>query len=112
MVYKLFLSLIFLTTFLVSKDSLGINLQDEKKNLVDAKGEKQGYWVYYGKDRPDLGYPMEGKIEEGAYKDNRKEGEWIKYHHDGVTPRLKGFYINNRPQGLSLIHISEPTRPY
>jgi len=99
MVYKLFLSLIFLTTFLVSKDSLGINLQDEKKNLVDAKGEKQGYWVYYGKDRPDLGYPMNGKIEEGAYKDNRKEGEWIKYHHDGVTPRLKGFYINNRPQG-------------
>lgn len=62
-------------------------------------GLKQGYWVVYGKDKPDKGYPPEGKIEEGPYVDNRKEGRWIKYHVDGVTPRLKGVYKNGHPNG-------------
>jgi antitoxin component YwqK of YwqJK toxin-antitoxin module len=68
-------------------------------NKKDSEGRKQGKWVYYGKDRPKEGYPAEGKIEEGYYKDDRKEGWWIKYHNDGVTPKLKGEYVNNRPQG-------------
>lgn len=69
------------------------------KGQVDAQGRKQGRWVYYGKDRPDSGIPPEGKVEEGSYKDDRKEGVWIKYHNDGVTPKLKGEYENNRPKG-------------
>lgn len=60
---------------------------------------KQGKWIYYGKDRPELGYPSDGKIEEGNYVNNKKEGLWIKYHNDGVTPKLKGEYKNNRPNG-------------
>lgn len=74
-------------------------VQDDKINQKDAAGKKQGRWIYFGKDRPQEGYPMEGKIEEGPYKDDRKEGLWIKYHNDGVTPKLKGMYINNRPKG-------------
>ncbi|MFK7787772.1 MAG: toxin-antitoxin system YwqK family antitoxin [Crocinitomicaceae bacterium] len=62
-------------------------------------GKKQGKWVYLGRDRPTSGYPSEGKIEEGSYIDDRKEGEWIKYHTDGATPKLKGTYENNRPNG-------------
>ncbi|MCE3295659.1 MAG: hypothetical protein K0R65_1373 [Crocinitomicaceae bacterium] len=73
--------------------------QNDKINQKDANGKKQGKWIYYGKDRPEEGYPMEGKIEEGPYKDDRKEGIWIKYHNDGVTPKLKGMYVNNRPKG-------------
>lgn len=73
--------------------------QDDKINKKDAQGKKQGRWIYYGKDRPEEGYPSTGKIEEGPYVDDRKEGMWIKYHNDGVTPRLKGEYVNNRPQG-------------
>lgn len=68
-------------------------------NQVDAEGRKQGKWIYFGKDRPQAGYPAEGKIEEGTYKDDRKEGMWIKYHNDGVTPKIKGEYVNNRPNG-------------
>lgn len=68
-------------------------------NKKDNDGKKQGLWVYYGKDRPTSGYPSEGKIEEGQYKDDRKDGVWIKYHNDGVTPKLKGEYHNNRPSG-------------
>ncbi|MFT6244924.1 MAG: antitoxin component YwqK of YwqJK toxin-antitoxin module [Crocinitomicaceae bacterium] len=61
---------------------------------------KQGRWVYYGKDRPESGYPENGKMEEGPYVNNRKEGLWIRYYNDGVTPKLKGEYHNNRPHGL------------
>ncbi len=74
-------------------------IQDGKLNKTDSNGKKQGKWIYYGSDRPEEGYPATGKIEEGVYKDDRKEGIWIKYHNDGVTPRLKGEFVNNRPQG-------------
>ncbi len=89
----LFLGLIFNSTVFA-----GV-YQDEKLNKKDSQGKKQGKWIYFGKDRPEEGYPASGKIEEGAYKDDRKEGVWIKYYNDGVTPRLKGEYVNNRPQG-------------
>ncbi len=68
-------------------------------NVTDDQGRKQGKWVFFGKDRPNAGYPSEGKIEEGKYIDNRKEGTWIKYHKDGKTPKLRGEYKNNRPSG-------------
>jgi antitoxin component YwqK of YwqJK toxin-antitoxin module len=71
----------------------------QKVNKTDKEGKKQGKWIYLGKDRPDAGYPDEGKIEEGNYQDDRKEGFWTKYHLDGKTPKLKGEYENNRPKG-------------
>jgi antitoxin component YwqK of YwqJK toxin-antitoxin module len=74
-------------------------LQDEVINQIGSDGKKQGKWIYYGKDRPQEGYPLNGKIEEGVYKDDRKDGVWIKYYNDGVTPKLKGEYANNRPNG-------------
>lgn len=72
---------------------------DDPLNEIDDLGRKQGKWVYFGKDRPEAGFPVDGKIEEGPYIDDRKEGLWIKYHNDGITPKLKGEYINNRPSG-------------
>lgn len=74
-------------------------VQDDKINQKSADGKKQGKWIYYGKDRPQEGYPVDGKIEEGPYKDDRKEGVWVKYHNDGVTPKLRGEYVSNRPKG-------------
>lgn len=68
-------------------------------NQKDEEGKKQGKWIYFGKDRPEAGYPADGKIEEGPYIDDRKEGTWIKYHNDGSTPKIKGEYKNNRPSG-------------
>ncbi len=68
-------------------------------NRVDGQGRRQGKWILFGKDHPNSGYPAEGKIEEGNFKDNRREGFWIKYYNDGVTPRSKGNYKNNRPSG-------------
>lgn len=77
---------------------LGID-QKDKINQRGSDGKKQGRWIIYGEDRPSEGFPAKGKIEEGNYKDDRREGVWIMYHNDGVTPKLKGEYSNNRPNG-------------
>lgn len=73
--------------------------QDEEINKKNEKGQKVGKWIVFGKDNPEKGYPEEGKIEEGAYVSDRKDGTWIKYHKDGVTPRLIGEYSFGRPKG-------------
>lgn len=85
--------------FLSSSFAFTIDDQGDPVNQKDKDGLKQGNWVFFGKDRPQAGFPEEGKIEEGPYKDDRKEGTWIKYHNDGITPKLKGEYHNNRPNG-------------
>lgn len=95
------LKLIFLLLTLLSfgvKAGSPYNDQDGI-NKVDDQNRKQGKWIYFGKDRPESGIPASGKVEEGSYKDDRKEGIWIKYHDDGVTPKLRGEYVNNRPRG-------------
>lgn len=91
---------LLLLLFITPGWSMSPNLdQDDKTNQTDKEGRKQGKWVVYGKDRPEAGVPASGKVEEGKYIDDRKEGIWVKYHEDGVTPKLKGTYVNNRPMG-------------
>ncbi|MDH4474064.1 MAG: hypothetical protein QE487_15760 [Fluviicola sp.] len=67
--------------------------------ISNCNNAKEGYYVWYGIDRPEMGIPDSGKIEEGTYINDRKEGIWIKYHTDGFTPKLIGEYDNNRPNG-------------
>lgn len=88
-----------LTTIAASSASWATGDQGGDVNKVDDQGRKQGKWIFLGKDRPEAGFPADGKIEEGSYVDDRKEGVWIKYHNDGVTPKIKGEYVNNRPSG-------------
>lgn len=96
---KILLSILFCGIFFVPTVLAVDYTQDDKINQKDSEGKKQGKWIYFGKDRPTEGYPSDGKIEEGPYLNDRKEGLWIKYHLDGVTPKLKGEYHNNRPEG-------------
>ena len=90
---------IALLTFFVVFGTTNEYSYGQKVNKKDETGKKQGKWVYFGKDRPNAGYPEKGKVEEGEYKNDRKEGFWVKYHYDGKTPKLKGEYIFNRPKG-------------
>lgn len=89
--------IIFLAVSLFSFSQLFAN--QGTLNQLDQAGLKHGYWVLYGKDRPDSGFAPDSKIEEGTYVHGRKEGEWIKYHLDGQTVKLKGVYVHNRPCG-------------
>lgn len=97
----LILSFVSLTGFILGRTGMhGSNtFTQDDINKKDDKGKKQGKWIYFGKDRPQEGYPSNGKIEEGHYKDDRKVGTWIRYYNDGITPKLKGEYENNRPSG-------------
>jgi len=74
-------------------------IDPQATNQKDAQGWKQGFWIVRGKDMPEKNYPAEGKIEEGNYLDDKKTGEWIMYHPDGITPRTKGNFVNGRPNG-------------
>lgn len=73
--------------------------QENPKNFVDESGRKQGKWVHLGKEQPEKGFPEDGKISEGTYLDDRRDGKWIIYYKDGLTPKTEGEYKNNRPNG-------------
>jgi antitoxin component YwqK of YwqJK toxin-antitoxin module len=68
-------------------------------NETNVQGEKTGMWVVYGKDNSSNGHCGDCMVEEGEYVNGRKEGYWIKYFPDGVTPRLKANYKDGRPKG-------------
>lgn len=104
---KTVFSFLLLLSFLLSSANINATerFQTEPINQKGPDGKKQGKWIVYGKDRPEEGYPANGKIEEGEYRNGRRENTWIKYHKDGVTPRLIGQYQNNRPNGkYSMFH--------
>ena len=71
---------------------------EDKAGVTDANGKKQGHWIVKGKHKPEKNYPPEDKIEEGDYKDSRKEGEWT-FFHIGNVPKLKTTFVNNKATG-------------
>lgn len=79
-----------------SNPTIGKNDQYAQYTIADSLV----YYVIKGCNRPEYGAPAEGLIEEGYYKNDRREGKCIKYHTDGKTPKMIGFYVNNRPSGL------------
>lgn len=92
--------LVGLNSLFIATTFAGGNTNDQDViNQKSSDGKKQGKWIYFGKDCPETGTPPTGKVEEGKYIDDRKEGFWIKYYTDGVTPKLKGEFSNNRPNG-------------
>ena len=66
----------------------------QKVNKKDESGKKQGKWVYFGKDRPNAGYPQKGKVEEGEYKNDRENGQGTYTYPDGK--KLTGLFQNGK----------------
>jgi len=67
-------------------------------NIVDNNGLKQGKWIVFGKNVNNPEYAPEQIVEEGYYKDGKKEGLWIKYYPSGVK-RSEITYVGGRPKG-------------
>ena len=80
----------------VSSDSL---------NVIDENNLKQGFWIFYGKDKRLPDYEDDAKVEEGRYKDNRKSGIWKKYFASG-TLQNEITYQNSRPNGFAKIYYA------
>ncbi len=67
-------------------------------NKVDAKGQRQGYWIIRGDMVNEAGYKPDSKVEEGRYTDNRKDGLWKKYWPNGNL-RSAITYVAGKPKG-------------
>ena len=67
-------------------------------NQVDANGQRQGYWVITGYMAGDKAYRNEAVVEEGIFKDSKKEGIWKKYWPNGKM-RSEINYAQGRPSG-------------
>ena len=72
--------------------------QSDTLNQIDENGQKQGYWIVKGKDRPEKGFCDTCILEKGRYVNNRKEGAWIFYKSDG-TIRSSAEFKYGRPKG-------------
>lgn len=92
--------LLLLTLLLLSVGFVHANGLKNKstRNHLNASGEREGFWVV-SKDNDPIADGEALKYKEGSYKNGRKEGVWITYYEDGVTPRLIGEYADNRPAG-------------
>lgn len=67
-------------------------------NRKDVSNYKQGRWIIFGADQSESGYDATAIVEEGSYKDNRKDGLWVKYYPNG-NKKSEITYVNNRPRG-------------
>lgn len=87
--------------------SMGANTGDI--NQVDANGHRQGYWVITGYMSGDKSYSAESVVEEGIFKDSKKEGVWKKYWSNGKM-RSEINYLSGRPNGFYKLFYANGVR--
>lgn len=85
---------------------------DDTLNRVDSLGKRQGYWKITASMKK-LGAPWlpDQIIEEGSYKDSRKNGNWIEYWQNHNKKSVM-YFVNNRPNGRATLffengHVKE-----
>ena len=82
-----------------------LDTPEDTLNQLDSYKQKQGYWIYYGRDKRLPGYEPDQKVEEGRYVDNRKYGVWTKYYASGGVQH-EITYKNSRPHGYAKIYYT------
>ena len=90
--YSSYKTILFL--LLISYIPFGFSQSNRPKPKNDTV-----FITYYGKDVPNSNYKPTAKIEEGNLVQGKKESLWTKYYPDGKTPKLKGNYKANEPNG-------------
>jgi serine phosphatase RsbU (regulator of sigma subunit) len=78
-------------------------------NRVDKIGQKQGRWIYFGKDRKGLMnrfFKREQIVEEGHFVHGKKHKLWKSYHHTG---KLKSeiTYVGDIPEGKARFYNAD-----
>lgn len=80
-----------------------VHSQSDTLNRTDSLGMKYGYWIIYGKDKPESGFAPHTIMEEGPYLNGKKTGIWKTYHRPEVI-KSEVEYKNNRPNGMFKIY--------
>ena len=71
--------------------------QGKPVNAVDGSNMKQGLWVKFAPgDKTKV-------LEEGTYKDNKKEGIWKEYYDNGNL-KSEITYVSNKPDGYAKLY--------
>lgn len=71
--------------------------QGKTVNVTDGSNLKQGLWVKFAtNDKTKV-------LEEGNYKDNKKEGIWKEYYSNGNL-KSEITYVNNKPDGYAKLY--------
>jgi antitoxin component YwqK of YwqJK toxin-antitoxin module len=83
-------------------------LSGSELNQIDERGQRQGYWIINGFMSNDRTYAPDETVEEGVYRDNRREGIWKKYWPGGKL-RSQITYSAGRPQGAYTLYYSNGT---
>ena len=85
----------FIFTYYICTNLTALSQSNHPKTKTDTL-----FMTIYGKDVPNSNYPQEVKVEEGISVKGKKEGVWTKFYPDGKTPKLKGIYKANEPNGF------------
>jgi antitoxin component YwqK of YwqJK toxin-antitoxin module len=96
-------TLLILSVILFKAQSYEIVNSKDTINLIDNTGKKQGKWILMGKHKPNTCYAANQKAEEGAYKENRKAGNWMEYYCNG-KPKNNIPFVNGRPDGYAIMY--------
>jgi hypothetical protein len=75
-------------------------------NKIDEKGDKQGRWIYFGKDSKGLKNKLlkhNQIIEDGFYVDNLKNGLWKSYHTN--TNKIKSEVLYKKGDAIGKAKI-------
>jgi antitoxin component YwqK of YwqJK toxin-antitoxin module len=67
-------------------------------NYIDENNMKQGFWKIFGRMKRMPGYEPDQVIEQGNFKNSRKQGLWTKFFPSGKT-KSEIEYVNSRPNG-------------
>jgi hypothetical protein len=81
---------LFISTLLSAQHKEFILFLGDTINVVDAKNQKQGRWVFFGKDQKGLKNKLLKYNQitvDGVYKNDEKHGLWKTYH--GNTNKIK-----------------------
>src|SRR4051812_4466421 len=80
-----------------------ISQKGDTLNRVDTKGMKQGPWVIHVDDlRGERGYE-----EEGYFKDDKKEGRWVRYSLQGDKMAVENYHWGQKDGKCQYFNLME-----
>lgn len=77
--------------------------QSDTINQVNENNKRDGYWVLTNQELPLPAYADSQKIEEGTYKNGKKEGVWTSYFNNGKIKQILN-YSNGNPDGETIFY--------
>lgn len=83
----------------------------DELNYTDANGLRQGHWIITETMQQDNRYSPGAKVEEGTYKDGKREGVWKSYFPNGNL-KTEGMFTEDRLIGEWKVYDEKGNRVF